>query len=188
MGSLAAADAIDKLNHRFREHAIGYQFAGGQIIPVESQYIHTEAVEPAISLMYDAQFDGPLQEFMQAHEHHRKGNNKEAIVSAHNAFESAMKTICDRRGWDFGTERATASRLIDIVFRHGLIPPEMQSHFSALRSTLASGLPPVRNQPGQGGHGHGSEVVEVPDYLAAYCLHLAATNIVLLIEAHNASK
>jgi hypothetical protein len=64
----------------------------------------------------------------------------------------------------------------------------MQSHFTALRSTLESGLPTVRNRGGRGGHGQGSDVVDVPDYLAAYCLHLAATNIVLLIEAHNASK
>ena len=181
-------DAINELNHRFREHAIGYQFECGQIVSVASQYLHTETVEPAISLLHDAQFEGPLQEFMQAHEHYRKGNNKDAIVNAQNAFESTMKTICNRRGWDFGAERATASRIIDVVFRHNLIPPEMQSHFTALRSTLESGLPTVRNQPGQGGHGQGSDVVEVPDYLAAYCLHLAATNIVLLIEAHNASK
>ncbi len=188
MGSLAAADAIDKLNHRFREHAIGYQFAGGQIIPVESQYIHTEAVEPAISLMYDAQFDGPLQEFMQAHEHHRKGNNKEAIVNAQNAFESTMKAICDQQGWAYVREKATAQNLLKVLFDNGLIPAEMQSHFTALRSTLESGLPTVRNRGGRGGHGQGSDVVDVPDYLAAYCLHLAATNIVLLIEAHNASK
>ena len=188
LGFQTAEDSIDELNIRFREHAIGYQFQGGRIISVESQYLHSETVEPAISLLHDAQFHGPLQEFMQAHEHYRKGNNKDAIVNAQNAFESTMKTICDRRGWDFGAERATASRIIDVVFRHNLIPSEMQSHFTALRSTLESGLPTVRNQPGQGGHGQGSDVVEVPDYLAAYCLHLAATNIVLLIEAHNALK
>ena len=125
---------------------------------------------------------------MQAHEHYRKGNNKDAIVNAQNAFESTMKAICDQRGWDYGTERATASKIIDVLFKNNLIPSEMQSHFTALRSTLESGLPTVRNQPGQGGHGQGSDVVEVPDYLAAYCLHLAATNIVLLIEAHNALK
>ena len=97
-GSQTAGDAIDELNHRFREHAIGYQFQGGQIISVESQYLHSETVEPAISLLYDAQFEGPLQEFMQAHEHFRKGNHKDAIVNAQNAFESTMKAICEQRG------------------------------------------------------------------------------------------
>ena len=187
-GMQSSNDAIAELNHRFREHAIGYQFERGKIISVESQYLHAEAVEPAISLLYDSQFDGPLQEFMQAHEHYRRGNNKDAIVNAQNAFESTMKAICDRHGWEYGSEWATAAKLVDALFSHNLIPSNMQSHFTALRSTLESGLPTVRNQPGQGGHGQGSDVVEVPDYLAAYCLHLAATDIVLLIEAHNASK
>ena len=181
-------DAIKELNVRFREHAIGYQFQGGQIISVESQYLHTQTVEPAISLLYEARFEGPLQEFMQAHEHFRKGNHKDAIVNAQNAFESTMKAICDQQGWAYVAEKATAQNLLKVLFDNGLIPAEMQSHFTALRSTLESGLPTVRNRGGRGGHGQGADVVEVPDYLAAYSLHLAATNIVLLIEARNASK
>ena len=180
-------DAAEELNHRFREHGIGYQFTGGKIISVESLYLHTETVEPAVSLLHVAGFDGPLQEFMLAHEHYRKGNYKDAIVGAENAFESSMKTICDRRSWDYSSKPATAKNLIDVLLDHKLIPSEMQSHFTALRSTLESGLPTVRNQAGQGGHGQGADVVEVPDHLASYCLHLAATNIVFLIEAHNDS-
>ena len=107
---------------------------------------------------------------MQAHEHYRKGNNKDAIVNAQNAFESTMKAICDQRGWDYGTERATASKIIDVLFKNNLIPSEMQSHFTALRSTLESGLPTVRNQPGQGGHGQGSDVVEVPAWPLTACI------------------
>ena len=186
-GGQSPEDAVEELNHRFREHGIGYQFAGGKIISVESLYLHTETVEPAISLLHAAGFDGPLQEFMLAHEHYRKGNYKDAIVGAENAFESTMKTICDRRSWDYSSKLATAKNLIDVLWDHKLIPSEMQSHFTALRSTLESGLSTVRNQAGQGGHGQGADVVEVPDHLASYCLHLAATNIVFLIEAHNDS-
>ena len=186
-GGQSPEDAVEELNHRFREHGIGYQFAGGKIISVESLYLHTETVEPAVSLLHAAGFDGPLQEFMLAHEHYRKGNYKDAIVGAENAFESTMKTICDRRCWDYSSKSATAKNLIDVLWDHKLIPSEMLSHFTALRSTLESGLPTVRNQAGQGGHGQGPDVVEVRDYLAAYCLHLAATNIVFLMEAHNDS-
>ena len=112
-------------------------------------------------------------------------------MGAENAFESTMKTICDRRSWDYSSKPATVKKshrcVIDVLWKHKLIPSEMQSHFTALRSTLECGLPTVRNQAGQGGHGQGADVVEVPDYLAAYCLHLAASNIVFLIEAHNHS-
>ena len=188
LGNQEPKDAITELNDRFREHAVGYQFESNRIISVESLYLHTETVQPAIQLLHDAQFVGPLQEFMQAHEHYRKGDNTEAIANAQYAFESTMKAICDRRGWSYGNTKATARNLLGVLFDNDLIPSNMQSHFTALRSTLESGLPTVRNQPGQGGHGQGSAVVEVPDYLAAYCLHLVATNIVFLIEAHNASK
>ena len=179
-----AAEAIDELNHRFREHGIGYQYQGGQIIAVNSQYLHSEVVEPAISLLHDANFSGALQEFMAAHEHYRKGDYKEAIANAGNAFESTMKTICDKRGWTYS--RATASTLIEVLYSNALIPPEMKNHFTGLRSALEGGVPPLRNQAGRGAHGQGSAPVAVPDYLAAYCLHLTAANIVFLVEAHNA--
>jgi hypothetical protein len=35
-------------------------------------------------------------------------------------------------------------------------------------------------------YGTGEEPVEVPDYVAAYILHLLAANTVLLIDAHRA--
>lgn len=177
-------DAINELNHRFREHSVGYQFAGGQIVQVDSEYLHSEVVKPAIFLLHSAQFEGALDEFMTAHSHYREGRYKEAIAAAGNAFESTMKTICDRRNWDY--KRETSSALMEVLFSNGLVPSELNSHFTSLRATLESGLPTVRNQAGHGAHGQGSDTTEVPDYLAAYCLHLAAANIVFLIEAHNA--
>jgi hypothetical protein len=47
---------------------------------------------------------------------------------------------------------------------------------------LEGGLPTVRNK--NAGHGQGPTPVSVPDYLVAYALHMAAANIVLLIQAH----
>ena len=190
-------DAIDELNRRFLEHSIGYQYQAGQIIRLDSQYLHHEAVELAITLLHQAvdsaitllhapNFSGALQEFEEASRHYREQRYKEAIASSGCAFESTMKIICDLRGWSGDNKRSTASALIKILFNNGLVPSWMESHFTALRATLEGGLPTVRNQPGHGTHGKGSTSVEVPDYLATYCLNLAATNIVFLIEAHNA--
>ena len=180
--------AISELNQRFQENAIGYQYQNppGEIVRVDSEYLHVEAVEPAVSLLYDEGFSGALDEFLQAHKHCREGNNKAAIVSASNAFESAMKTICDIRGWKYDAQKATASALIRTLLDNNLIPSEMQSHFTGLRTTLEGGVPTVRNN--FAGHGQGSEPVEVPDYLASYALHLTASNIVFLVEAHKASN
>ncbi len=62
-------EAISELNHRLREHEIGYQFEGGQIIRVDSKFIHAEIVVPALGLLSDPNFTGPEQEFRSAHEH-----------------------------------------------------------------------------------------------------------------------
>ena len=176
-------EAIAELNHRFREHQIGYQYADGDLIRVDSQYIHTTAVEPALTLLHDAGFTGPNAEFLSGHDHYRKGSYKEAIADALKALESTLKVICDARRWPYVTT-ATSKTLLDIVFAQHLIPKALQSEFTALRATLESGVPTVRNR--LAGHGQGATAVEVPDYLAAYVMHLAAANIVLLVEAHRA--
>ncbi len=90
-------DANGELNLRFREHQISYQFAGGEIVRVDSQYIHSEVVKPAIDLLRHADFQGASDEFLKAHEHYRHGRYKEAVSEALKAFESTMKIICDAR-------------------------------------------------------------------------------------------
>ncbi len=177
-------EAIEELNHRFREHGLGYQYADGQIVRVDSQLLHVEGVDRAITLLHDLSFDGPNREFLTAHEHYRHGRHKEAIVEANKALESTLKAICDKRSWAYPHD-ASAKRLLEIAFKNGLIPPFLEAHLSALRSTLESGLPTTRNRTA--GHGQGATPVDVPAYLVSYALHLSAVSIVLLAEAHKES-
>ncbi|MCY3992571.1 MAG: hypothetical protein OXF50_15205 [Caldilineaceae bacterium] len=170
-------DAIDKLNRRFHEHGVGFQYESGQIIRVDSQFIHPEVVRSALNILSDPMYEGANQEFLKAHEHYRNGQTKECLTYCLNAFESCMKIICKKRGWSFA-EGDTAKRLITIVFKNRLIPCYMQTHFSSLRNTLESGVPTLRNK--LSGHGQGPEEIEVPDSIAAYALHLTASNILLL--------
>lgn len=176
-------DAIDELNHRFREHGVGYQFVEGHIVRVDSQYVHAEVVKPAISLLNTAGFEGASDEFLKAHEHYRKGRLGEAMSDALKAFESIMKAICERNGWGY-RESDTAKPLINTILDNGLVPKYMETHLAGLRNTLEAGLPTVRNK--NSGHGQGLLARKVPDYFAGYALHLAATNIVFLVEAHEA--
>ncbi|UHA72050.1 STM4504/CBY_0614 family protein [Paenibacillus sp. 481] len=177
-------DAINELNERFREHSLGYQFIEGQIVRVDSEYIHDEAVTPAVKLLFDEDFQGASEEFFSAHEHFKKGRSKEAMTDACKAFESVMKTICQRKGWE--SKKHTSQALIDTLFKNNLIPQNLQAQFNSLRSTLESGLPTVRNN--YSGHGQGETPVELPTHLVAYALQLAATNILFLIESYKASK
>jgi hypothetical protein len=181
----SADSAIDELNHRFREHGIGYQYLGGEIVRVDSQLVHREVVRPALQFLQDAKFRGAEEEFLNAHAHYRAGRTKEALNDALKAFESAMKGICTERRWPFN-KKATAKDLLDVLFKNRLIDSTMQNHFAGLRATLEGGLPTVRNT--RGGHGQGSQPLPVPEHITAYALHLAAANIVFLVEAHKAMK
>ena len=129
---------------------------------------------------------GSNEEFLKAHEHYRKRRYKECLNECLKTFESCLKTICKKRNWQYDDKRSTVKDLIQIVFDNELIPTFMQSHFSALKSTLESGLPTVRNR--QSGHGQGPTQVIVPEYIAGYALHLTASNILLLAKADEESR
>src|SRR5207245_1716762 len=98
--SMTATEAIQELNFRLQQAGVGYQFESGEIIEVNSQYIHAQAVRPALALLLDPRFAGPHQEFLHAHECYRKaraGNAKgleDAIATALKAYESTLKVIC----------------------------------------------------------------------------------------------
>ena len=176
-------DAIEELNDRFREHAIGYQYLDGILVRLDSQFAHAQIVKPALSLLNAIGFDGPSDEFIRAFDHYRHGRNKEAVSEALKAFESTMKSICDVHKWT-RPSNATAKPLLDILFQKGLIPAELESHFSGFRSAMESGLPTLSNKTSR--HGQGAVPTEVPDHFAAHALHLAASNIVFLVECHKA--
>src|SRR5205823_1200161 len=109
-----ADDAILELNHRFQKHGLGYEFLGGELIKLNSQYIHAQAVKPAISLLQDEGFRGAEEEFLHAHDHYREGRYKEAIVDALKAFENTMKSICNARTWHYSSNDP-ANQLIKII-------------------------------------------------------------------------
>lgn len=177
---ISPEEAIDELNQRFCEHGVGYQYESGKIIRVDSQYLHSESVKPALTMLSDQMFEGASAEFLSAHEHYRAKKYKECLNDCLKAFESCLKAICEKRGWAYGG-KDTANRLVEIVFKNKLIPDFMQSHFSALRKTLKAGVPTIRSE--LGGHGQGSREIFVPEHIAAYALHLTASNILLLAKA-----
>src|SRR5439155_25744042 len=139
--------AVDQPNDRFREDGVGYEYSSGEIIRIDSKYIHAEAVKPALRLLQDGGklFTGPLDEFLKAHDHYRKGEAKDAISWALKAFESTLKAICTARSWPFDPQKNGASKLLEIVFANGLVPSYLQNQFAALSYVLESGVPTVRN-------------------------------------------
>lgn len=177
--NLKPDEGIDDLNKRFKEHAVGFQFESGEILRLDSTFIHAEITKPTLSLLGNEKFLGANEEYLKAHEHYRHGRNKECLNECLKAFESTIKIICYEKGWEFDQSN-TASRLIKICFDNGLIPSFTQNQFSSLQNLLTTGIPTIRNKVG--GHGQGQVPQIVDDGLTRYGLNLTGSNIIFLIE------
>lgn len=175
-----AADHLEEINYRLRQSGVGYQVEGNQIVRVDSQYVHAEVVKPALALLADAEFEGARQEFLAAHSHYRAKENRQAVAMAANALESTFKAIFDRKGWPYA-KGARISDLVKVARQNRLWPDYLDTSFDQLVATLQSGLPKIRDN--DAAHGQGATPKEVPSYIAAYALHLAASKIVFIAEA-----
>lgn len=172
--------AVDEINYRLRQGGVGYQFEVPHIVRVDSQYVHAEVVKPALSLLSGPGFQGPQEEFLAAHKHYRAGEHRQAVAMAANALESTFKAIYEKKGWSYN-KGARISDLVKVGRENGLWPDYLDKSFEQLVATLQSGLPKIRDNDAS--HGQGAELREVPSYVAAYALHLAAAKIVFIVEA-----
>tara|TARA_R110002126_G_scaffold284412_1_gene434083 strand:+ start:519 stop:1454 length:936 start_codon:yes stop_codon:yes gene_type:complete len=173
-------DIVDELNQRFRENGIGYQYENGQILRMDSEFIHAEAVKPALQLLSNPMYKGAQEEFLKAHEHYRHGRYDAALTDCLKAFESTMKIILDKRDWEYG-KKDSSKRLVDCCLANGLIPTFWTDHFNSLSNMLTSSIGTPRNK--LSGHGKGNDEIVVPEHLIQYVLHMTASTIVFLIKA-----
>ena len=173
-------ELIEEANQRLKEHGVGYRFAENLIVRIDSEFIHAEVTKPALSLLQGEWCSGAEEEFYRAHEHYRHGNFKETLNECLKSFESILKSVCRKRGWEI-SDRATASSLIQTCLDNGLIPSFWQSHFSSLKSLLESGIPTGRNK--MSGHGQGATPTEVPRHIVSYMLNMTAACLLFICEA-----
>ncbi|MBF8002965.1 hypothetical protein IZT72_00005 [Pseudomonas brenneri] len=170
-------DCIVELNARFREAGLGYELIDGRIIRVDSQFLHSEVVKPAIGFLNAEIFAGARDEFLGAYEHYRHGNHEEALVDAHKAFESTMKIILTENKTPYAPG-ATANKLVLACTQAGLVPAYNEAQLTSVSNVLISGIPTLRNR--NAGHGQGETIRTVEPEVVAYGLHLTAAAIVML--------
>lgn len=170
-------ECVSELNTRFKEHGKGYEINDGRVLRIDSEFLHAEAVKPAISFLNQPEYAGPRDEFLGAYEHYRHSNLKEALNDALKAFESTIKVVLELRGWEYD-KTSPAKRLLAVLLANNFLPSYHQNHLNALSTLLESSVPTIRNK--EGGHGQGSEVSEVEPEIAAYVLHMTASAIVML--------
>lgn len=174
--------ALREINERFKEHGIGYSYENGEIIRVDSTFVHSEITKPTIALLWNEKFSGANEEYMKAHNHYLHGRNKECLNDCLKSFESVLKTICIEKKWQFN-QNDTSKKLIKICFENGLVPSFTQNQFTSLQNLLESGIPTIRNK--LGGHGQGTEKITVDDIMTRYALNLTGSNIIFLINQSN---
>jgi hypothetical protein len=180
---LTAAEAVEKLNRRFQEHAIGYRLANGQIIRIDSEFLHAKTTEPALRLMYVNGYEGALEEFQLALKYYRQGPDHydDCLTNCLKAIESTLQKIIELRKWKMPGE-AKFDNLFAEVKKRGLFPPFLGVHVGELKKFLQT-VAVIRNE--EGGHGSGSVPNEVPDHLVAYQIHLTGSAIVFLIRCND---
>lgn len=136
--------------------------------------MHEQVVRPCLEALSRPGFDTANAEMMKAHEAYRRGEFADAITDAGAAFESVLKTICQRRGWSFDPDRDTCSKLVSICRENGLFHP--------FYVPLLDATGTIRNKIGDA-HGHGpTERYVVRKEHADHMIRLASTNIALMIE------
>ncbi len=72
-----------------------------QIIRKDTEYLHAEVVRPCLEALGTPGFDVALKEMLKAHEALRRSDFAGSITDAEDAFESVMKTICQKKGWRY---------------------------------------------------------------------------------------
>jgi len=180
--SLGAADAVEKLNGRFQEGAIGFRLELGRIVRLDSEFLHSERTEPALTLMHSNGYEGALEEFLLAHNYYRQGpkHYDDCLTNCLKALESTLQKIIELRNWVMPGKAKFDSLFAEVKKKH-LFPPFLGNHLGGLKEFLQA-VAVIRNE--EGGHGAGATPNEVPDHLVAYQIHLTGSAIVFLISCN----
>jgi len=177
--------AVTEFNAHLRKYGIDYQYENGEIVRIESQFIHSDIVKPALALLSGGEYAEANAEFLKALEHYRKGEAKDCLNECLKTFESTMKAICIKRKWTFAP-KDDAQDLIDVCLKNGLTPPLIHPHIRGVRATLARGIPSIHNR--LPGHRQEVQLVDVPPHYAGYMLHLTAATVHFFVESEKAFK
>ncbi|MEX2310169.1 MAG: hypothetical protein WD738_21555 [Pirellulales bacterium] len=205
MGWCGQQGTVDKINEIFLDSETGYEltpfvmtmgkptvnkYGGAGPTPVDiqfpkaiergSQFLHTEAVQPAFTLLADNRFKGANDEFLKAHEYFKNGDYPACLNECLKAFESTMKIICHHKSWPYRQED-TASKLVKTCLDNGLLPTYSEQQLNTLAQSLTTTIPTPRNK--QSGHGQGVKQNVVTAETAKFSLNSTATTIVFLIES-----
>jgi hypothetical protein len=141
---------------------------------LDNTVLHQEMKE-CLTLLAASEYKTANDEFLKAHNHYRHNRLDEALAYCCSSFESVMKTVLAKRGVT-PKPNATANPLVQECIKAGILPPYYEGCFVAVAS--------IRNALSDAAHGKGpGPRVPVQRKQVEHLLHLAATNMVLLVNS-----
>lgn len=143
-----------------------------RIVSKENDFLHNEAIAPALNLLSANAFNLANAEFLKALEDHRKSDFNDCLTKCGSAFESTMKIICEKHSIPF-KQTDTASTLLKAIIEKSRLDSFWEQPLmliATLRNRLSSS------------HGAGSQAKVVPQHVATYAVNATASAIVLLVS------
>jgi hypothetical protein len=188
-GGARSKEIIDELNHLLSVDDLPYAItnfvtetvrdgntysvvthAHPKVIMRETEVLHLNSTEPALTLLQRPHFKNANNEYLAALEDYRKGDYADCLTKCGSAFESVLKVICNRKGWPY-KQTDTAKPLIATV----ISKTSLESYFDSVLNIV----PILRNKMSSA-HGAGTASKQPSSQLAQYALNATASAIILI--------
>ena len=194
-----ARSSVDCINDLFRQEGIGFEFTNyvleepppssgtgskqiknplrvihyPKAIRKDSQLIHIEVVLPCLHFLTHPDFLIANEEMLDAYGDYRAGSFDSAITRCSESFESVIKTICTKKGWQYDPAKDAWSNLVGVCKSNNL--------FDSFYVTAFTGTGTIRNKIGLA-HGKGPNPLHQPatKEQALHFLNLVASHILFL--------
>jgi hypothetical protein len=142
-----------------------------QVIRKDSELAHVAATEPALALLQRREFVNANKEFMEAHQHFKRGEYGDCLTKCASAFESVLKIVCDMKRWPYSSSDVGAA-LIKKVMGHAGIDGFFEKplvQIAVLRNELSTA------------HGAGPQPRAVTRGRAQYALNATAAAALFIV-------
>jgi hypothetical protein len=169
LGWQAQVTFQDTVNDALNAHRIKFKMIDGEIVPLDSEVLHVEVVEPALRLLHgNAQLAGAHESFMKALKEISNSDAPDAITDAGTALQETLVAL--------GCHGNALGPLInDAVKRHLLSP-----HDAALEKAISGFLHWASANRSESGEGHHVSTATLSD--AWLMVHIVGALIVRLAD------
>ena len=144
-----------------------------QAIRKSDEFGHQAIVRPCLDALSDPAYATAHTEMLAAHDSYRQGNYAAAMTSCGSAFESVLKTICDRKSIAYDSKDACGT-LVQKCQAGGLFPSYYTEPFKAV-GTVRNHLSTAHGRGPKGAHAVSQEQAD-------HMIQMASSHITFLVK------